>query len=100
VANWLIFYDNGHKFSSEDGSWEDAPNEGVQVVVVLHLNQKPEILRGADYYACTDGSIRSFSKSRFEKLVKQHCKPIKFGRWMGDEDFQALLKSIKEEYET
>jgi hypothetical protein len=37
VKAWRIFYADGSEFTSENGTWADAPPFGVQAVVYYHV---------------------------------------------------------------
>lgn len=56
VLGFKIYYADGTTFSSKQGSWEDAPSEGVQFVSVYfdHLREPGKNIRlihsGGDYY--------------------------------------------------
>ncbi len=79
VRAWAIWYDDDTTFSSEDGSWEDAPREGVQVVCFRH-----------------DPPYRTFVTGRDEYLHPEHGG-VKYGRWMDDDAFDVLNRIAETE---
>lgn len=53
--DWLILYDDRDPFSSEDGSMEDAPAWGVQVIVERDPEVGAYCVAGKDFYVPRDG---------------------------------------------
>lgn len=51
---WKIFYDDKDPFSSEDGTPEEAPPFGVQVIVMSNKDHGRFIQARADYYVWRD----------------------------------------------
>lgn len=87
---WLIYYDDETTFSSEDGTWADAPAYGVQIIserCILEGTPVKMMHMGMDYYLLRDGTLMSFS----EVDLKDHLflgidrAAIKFGRWTTNE---------------
>lgn len=60
IIHWKIYYGDDTVYTSNDGTWEEAPDTGVQVVMLYfdedHSEDKPyrEIIQGGDFY-CKDG---------------------------------------------
>jgi hypothetical protein len=50
MAEWIIFYDDGTSFSSEDGDPGDAPRSGVQVIVVKDISCGRYCLAEQNFY--------------------------------------------------
>lgn len=79
---WIIYYDDETTFGSEDGTWSEAPTDGVQIIID-HIPETPLAHMGSDYYLLRDDVIMSFS----ERDLHQHLvlgidrHAIKFGRW-------------------
>jgi len=78
--NWIIWYDDGSSFTSEDGQPYEAPRDGVQVVAVEHPNAGRLLWHSADYYCWQDsewvprsliGLMDYLRKSGAEKIVLQ-----------------------------
>lgn len=74
LRGWTIWYDNGSTFSSEDGSWKDAPDQGVQVVCFRHDPPYRTFFSGDDTYHHPDHD------------------DVKHGRWIETDEFYALLR--------
>ena len=52
VKAWRIFYADGSTYSSEDGTWADAPPFGVQCVVYYHEPPYKTIDKGGTEGLC------------------------------------------------
>lgn len=39
MLDWKLFYDKGATYSSADGEWEDAPQDGVLILVVRDIEK-------------------------------------------------------------
>lgn len=52
MRDWKIFYDDREPFSNEDGSPNDAPIDGILLIVQKgdDLGQWDHILHSSDYY--------------------------------------------------
>lgn len=76
IKSWRIFYADGSTFSSEDGTWADAPPFGVQVVVYYHVGDRKTLYREAN-----DPSV----------YVYEGEDAVKMGLWMDTEGFYRVL---------
>lgn len=65
VAGWKLYYEDGTVYTNLDGTWDEAPDTGVQILIVYgkSLFQYGKyrkgrnwrwIRRGKDYYVRTD----------------------------------------------
>ena len=54
VIDWIVYYDGGSTFTSDDGLPGDAPRDGVQVVSCRHEHTGKLIWHSSDYY-CWQG---------------------------------------------
>lgn len=51
MINWIVYYEDGSSFTSEDGGPGDAPRSGVQVVAVRDDQRTGRLLwHSADWY--------------------------------------------------
>lgn len=91
--NWRLYYDDGTTFGSEDGSWSDAPSDGVQYITVRD-GDRAEILSGGDYYfQFDDGTV-----ARIDDLGPLLRKfGVKCGRWTGNKTFEAIGRRVAED---
>lgn len=91
ISHWRIYYGDGSMFSSAEGSWSEAPDYDVQVVVLFTADQTANgshyktIVSMVDYY-WKDGD--AFGYSFDDRRV---CKgAIKYGAWLSNEGFRAV----------
>ena len=47
---WKIFYDDGSVFSNKDGSPEEAPCRGIQIITQSNERVGRSVARSSDYY--------------------------------------------------
>jgi hypothetical protein len=50
IRGWRIWYADGSAFDSAMGAWEDAPDRGVQVVMVYYDPPGRRVICGEDAY--------------------------------------------------
>jgi hypothetical protein len=50
LPDWIIYYDDGRSFTSDDGPPEQAPKDGVQVVALKDIAVGKILWHGYDYY--------------------------------------------------
>lgn len=50
MAEWVVFYENGTTFSSEDGEPSQAPSDGVVVIALKDYGVGRRLLHSADFY--------------------------------------------------
>ena len=79
VVSWRIYYPDS-VFTSDDGSWDEAPNENVQIIMLFH---EPEpyrtVLMGEDEFRLTPESS------------------VKYGKWMPDDEYFSLVALAMED---
>ena len=111
---WVIYYTDGSSFSSEDGSWADAPARGVVGVVGPNRDVGVELMTGTDFYLWWPGAAgpwsvdkaglwdflyevgsplagRPLDNQHFDQLVELG---VKFGRSMDTRAFQNRVEAI------
>src|SRR5262245_7413583 len=82
---WRIYYDNGMIYTSADGSWNDAPADGV-LFVLQKIGDRVVTQSGADYYFLEDGDI--VATGDLGPLLRK-LGFIKFGRWTSIKRYEA-----------
>lgn len=93
-ARWTIYYADETVFTSEDGSWGDAPHGGVLIIFErMSEPEKTAVHMGMDYYLWKAGEgIVSFG----ERFLHQHMLlgidegAIKFGLWVSNAVWQRV----------
>lgn len=100
VRGWKLFYGDGRTFSSNDGTWDDAPAQDVQIVVVYEMKIDGQgrptriVFSGCDYYF-KDGDVfgQSFDDVSLVRGV------VKYGKLMNTEAaFNKLMNVAMEDY--
>ena len=79
---WCIWYDDGSTFHSGQGSWEDAPVDGVLIVMEYKEDSKL-VHMGSDYYLMRDGTIMGVALAHIDRHIRLGIEKdaAKFGRW-------------------
>lgn len=90
---WKVYYGDGSTFSSEDGTPEECPTRGVQVVAQEDEDHGKILLTSDDYY-WWDGERESwFCGDRFglyDYLCRPGWKKVLFGRTLTDEEYEEV----------
>lgn len=93
AQGWEIYYSNGTVFSSADGSWADAPQDNVIIVLIWHgyhvlgVRQKTQLVGHDYYYYVTDelwGSTDDYG------IVQG--KEFKRGVWVEDGTMDEIMR--------
>ena len=91
-SRWKIWYDDGSTFSSDDGSWEEVPSDGVLIIMEYHGSGQKEIHMSADYYYMEDGTIQHFPLGHLERHLKKHMPSLKYGRYTSEAMWERVQK--------
>lgn len=99
VIGWKIWYGNGTTFSSRQGTWERAPDQDVQVVMVYY-DKKDGQGRSCRTVFCGDDKYWKNREDEFgtsfEDIIKEG-DIVKHGKWTNDEGFERTrLKAMKD----
>lgn len=73
---WIIYYEDGTTFSSEDGSFKDAPAWGV-----IGVGCDPDLFHGVDFTGLLDYLARTGL--------------VKFGRLTSNENYDKIMKRAR-----
>lgn len=88
---WKIYYADGSTFSSEDGSIEDAPARGVQVIIQPDKGVVWATQTGQDYYIWRDGRWWACDIfGLFDFLIEGG--QVKFGRTITTDEFNEIFQ--------
>jgi len=98
---WLkIYYGDFSTFSSDDGSWLDAPDTDVQIILLWRADHNTRILRGTDYY--WHDSLADFYMFGCTNTFIDAHGDIKIGSWASAENFTQIywnaLLDVRELY--
>ena len=109
VVGWRAWYLGGRAFDSKTNTWADLPDDGV-IQIYLFMDTRDQTTRlpyrrgmaGSDFYwhvagegvyGCCDAS-----EMKPDEILKRYPGAlIKRGRWVSQEEYDAV---IKESFET
>lgn len=92
---WRIWYDGGRFFDSESMSWEELPEDGVQLVVV-YLPKGQRHISGCDFYFKADGDILGGNSDSEVSIRRRYSGAvIKRGRWTSDEEIGRIKQEAR-----
>ena len=91
LVGWKIFYDDREPFSSENGTPEEAPLDGVQVIIQRWSNGVVEKLHSNDYYFWVNGK-HWIDGSHVSMLtwMRKAVPCLKYGRFTDNEHFKEI----------
>jgi hypothetical protein len=101
--DWKIYYQDETTYSDEDGSWEDAPADGVICVIVRGQEGREKgrlVYNRTDYYNKLPGGgpLDIQAVSDLGPFIRQYVKAIKFGAEIPYEDYmKILIKATKDD---
>lgn len=79
IKSWRIYYADGSTFSSNDGSWAEAPPFGVQCVVYYHVGNFKTL------------DVKAVDDSVYQYLGEADYEEVKMGLWMDTEGFYRII---------
>lgn len=94
IRMWKIFYDGGGTFSNRDGSPQEAPARGVQVIIQSSDRVGRAVVRSSDYYifsARCGGWEGVDIFGLWDYLASPGFKVVKFGRTIGNQEWNDVL---------
>lgn len=94
MAGWRIYYDNGSVFSSLDGEWKDAPNDGIQILVEFYEDGSKILHVEREYYILDEG--KAYGTNNLHPWLRKYGQ-VKFGRWFNNDGYKRLLELAKKE---
>jgi len=89
---WRIHYDNGATFSSAEGSWDEAPADGV-LFVVWWEGETRHVHSGHDFYFSHDGVLADTDD--LGPLLRK-LGLVKFGRWSSHRAMERASQQVNE----
>ena len=103
MIQWAIYYDDGLKFTSDDGPALHAPRTGVQIIAQADPSMGWELLSGADYFYFepeTRGWYIADLFTVFDVLIRSKQPLILFGRMVSEECFREITLRVLDELPT
>ena len=95
-VDWRIYYEDGSVFDNTQGSWDDAPLDGVQCVAVRHEIYGRQIFSGGDYYSWTP-DFDHITSTNDLRIALKPLRWIKYGRHIPSEQYQKVLTQASED---
>lgn len=99
----MIYYDDGSRFTNEDGDIFDAPRLGVQIIAYKHETLGWELVSQSDYFYF-EPEARGFYMADYwtvrDVLVRSKHPLIFFGRMVSDESFRQICLRMLDELPT
>ena len=98
--NWRIYYVDDTTFSDEDGTWEEAPADGIVCVVVRDKDYGRYVLNGLNYYYMPDGDPKPTDVTHTNDINPQlrvRCPWLKYGvGTTRDKWISTLIRATKD----
>ena len=96
---WRIWYSDGSTFSSEDGTWEEAPGRDVQIILFWDPDRGWTLRHGAntrkgDFFRMdADGTIVGMDLTGVIDHVVHELGIIKEGRMLSANEWAEVLRT-------
>lgn len=97
---WMIWYGDGSRFTSEDGSPWDAPRLNVQLIATINGSLGWDLISQSDYYYFDDQIGVWFIADTFaiwDVLIRCKHPLIFFGRYISDKEYNTLIRRAIDE---
>jgi hypothetical protein len=91
--DWKIFYADETTFSSDDGTWDDAPCDGVIAICVRDEVYGKVVLNSRDfYYQTADGGNNDmYCVNDLGPQLRHRCPWLKFGIGISSDKYKHIL---------
>jgi hypothetical protein len=86
VKSWRVLYADGSAFSSEDGTWAEAPPFGVQCVVCYHVPDPAKLQRITKDGGSDNGDVYVWPGEE----TGPEYEGIKMGLWTDGESYYRV----------
>ena len=86
VKSWRVLYADGSTFSSEDGTWAEAPPFGVQCVVYYHVPDPVKLQRITKDGGSDNGDVYVW----LGEETGPEYEGIKMGLWTDGESYYRV----------
>jgi hypothetical protein len=85
VERWEIHYGDGSRFTSDDGTWAEAPPFGVQAIVYYNVDGT-KLIHAEQH----DDSVYEIREG-----VEAGGQPVKFGMWTDNESYWMMFDATR-----
>lgn len=90
--SWVVIYDDLSTFSSEEGSFADAPAWGIQAIAYESIETGWSVCTGGDYFhRLPSGEFIAIDKDGLVDRSANIWKTIKVGRQVSREEFNKVM---------
>lgn len=96
MDRFRIYYADGSAFGSEEGTWDEAPLDGV-ILVAVQSGERTDFFSGTDQYAKLDGGTVA-GLDELGPTLRQHCPWIKHGVWTTHAMYERIQQRAREEF--
>lgn len=98
VVKWVVFYDNGEKYTSNVFEPKDVPIDGVQWIVEFMENGSRRNVHGMDNYMWTGDSWAGGNDADLKGWLRTRDRIpiILYGRWTSDAQYAKTAKLVEE----
>ena len=86
IKSWRVYYADGSEFTSNDGTWAEAPPFGVQCVVYYHVPDPVKLQRITKSGGSDDGHVFVW----LGEETGPEYEGIKMGLWMDGEGYYRI----------
>jgi hypothetical protein len=99
MKQWAIYYDDGSRFTDEDGTPYDAPRTGVQIIAQKDTSMGWELVSESDLFYYEE-SRRGFygcnptGSTLFDHLWRAKYPLVFAGRMVTEEEFRAIVLRV------
>ena len=90
MPEWRIYYADGSTFDSNDGTWDDAPVDGVQAVVVRHETIGRVVFTGREFYPAVNGE--PYATDTIAAFLRKYVPSLKHGLCIPLEEYDAIMQ--------
>ncbi len=90
TIRWKIWYDDGTTFSSDDGSPEDAPVDGILAILEKRSDNTIMNHQNNEYYYWTGENWVSGELASMLGWLRRDFTDLKYGRWGND----SIMKQV------
>ncbi len=94
--SWRIYYTDGKIFTNKDGSPEDAPLDGIQLIIENLDNGRTHYHCEREYYVWVDDHWNAGFRADYERWVRSITKRIKYGVETSNKKFADIMKEVND----
>ena len=91
ASKWKIWYDDGTPFTSDDGTPQDAPVDGILAILEKRADNTVMNHHGNDYYYWTGENWVSGNLASMERWMRRELPAMKYGRWANDTTWREVV---------